>query len=133
VKGPGASLSQGRAVEAWAGRVTFGLNVKETTMPDHIRMILKHGLIGFGISVAFTAMILVFNIGNLWHLVTHTTEGPVAVAMLIIFGTVTFGSAQIGYMIMSMGEDEDDDQGGKRDALPVADPVAIPINAQGRS
>lgn len=102
-------------------------------MPDHIRMILKHGLIGFGISVSFTAMILAFNVGNLWHLVTNTAEGPVAVAMLVMFGTVTFGSAQIGYMIMSMGEDEDDGQGGKRDALPVVGSVAIPVEAQSRS
>jgi hypothetical protein len=104
--------------------------VKEGSMPEHIRMIIRHAFIGFGISVAFTVMILAFNVGNLWHLVTHTAEGPVAVLMLIVFGTITFGSAQIGYKIMTMGEDEDDGQGGKRDALPVADPVAIPIRAQ---
>lgn len=98
-------------------------------MPDHIKTILKHAFIGFGISVAFTAMLLVFNIGNLWHLVTHTTEGPVAVIMLVVFGTITFGSAQIGYMIMSLGEEDDDPSGGKRDALPLADPMAIPVRA----
>lgn len=96
-------------------------------MPDHIKMILFHALVGFGISVAFTVMILAFNIGNLWHLVTHTAEGPVAVAMLVVFGTITFGSAQIGYKIMSMGEEEDDQSGGKRDALPSVEPVAIPV------
>lgn len=101
-------------------------------MPDHIRMIIKHGFIGFGISVAFTTMILAFNVANLWHLVTHTAEGPIAVVMLVLFGTVTFGSAQIGYKIMSMGEEEDDDQGGKRDALPVADPVALPVEVENR-
>ncbi|WP_306044914.1 hypothetical protein [Nioella sp. MMSF_3534] len=96
-------------------------------MPDHIRMIIRHAFIGFGISVAFTVMILAFNVGNLWHLVTHTSEGPVAVLMLIVFGTITFGSAQIGYKIMSMGDEDDDQSGGKRDALPVADPVALPV------
>ncbi len=102
-------------------------------MPDHIRLIIKHAFVGLGISVAFTAMILYFNIGNLWHLVTHTAEGPIAVLMLIVFGTVTFGSAQIGYKIMSMGEEtDDDDLGGKRDALPVLDPVAIPVRAEAR-
>lgn len=103
--------------------------VKEDIMPDHIKMIIRHGFIGFGISAAFTAMILVFNVGNLWHLVTHTAEGPVAVLMLIVFGTITFGSAQIGYMIMSMGEEDEGPTGGKRDALPLADPVAIPVRA----
>jgi hypothetical protein len=28
---------------------------------------------------------------------------------------------------MSMGDEDDDQSGGKRDALPVADPVAIPV------
>lgn len=101
-------------------------------MPDHIRMIIKHGVIGFGISVAFTAMILAFNVGNLWHLVTHTAEGPIAVVMLVVFGTITFGSAQIGYKIMSMGEEDDGDKGGKRDALPVGDPVALQVEADSR-
>lgn len=101
-------------------------------MPDHIKMILKHAFIGFGISVAFTAMILAFNVGNLWHLVTHTAEGPIAVIMLVIFGTITFGSAQIGYKIMSLAEEEDNDRGGRSDALPVADPVTIPVAADTR-
>jgi len=102
-------------------------------MPDHIKMIIKHAFIGFGISVAFTVMILAFNVGNLWHLVTHTAEGPIAVLMLVVFGTITFGSAQIGYKIMSMGEESDDtDQGGKRDALPVLDAVAIPVRSDHR-
>lgn len=102
-------------------------------MPDHIRMILRHAAIGFGISVSFTAMILAFNVGNLWHLVTHTVEGPIAVLMLVVFGTITFGSAQIGYRIMLLGEENDsDDQGGKRDALPVMDPAAIPVRVDQR-
>ena len=53
---------------------------------------------------------------------------PVAVLMLLVFGTITFGSAQIGYKIMSLSEENDgNDQGGKRDALPVLDPNAVPV------
>jgi hypothetical protein len=96
-------------------------------MPDHIRFILWHAFIGFVISVAFTVLILALNVGNLWHLVTHTAEGPVAVLMLIVFGTITFGSAQIGYKIMSMGEEDEDDQGGKRDAVPMLDAIPVPV------
>lgn len=100
-------------------------------MPAHIRMILKHAAIGFGISVAFTAMILAFNVGNLWHLVTNTAEGPIAVIMLVVFGGITFGSAQIGYVIMTMKED-DTPPGGKRDAVPALDavPVPVPVHAE---
>jgi hypothetical protein len=47
-------------------------------------------------------------VANLWHLVTHTSEGPIAVLMLVLFCTITFGSVQIGYKIMSMGEEDDE-------------------------
>ena len=116
-----------RALEDVLQRANMIDKVKEDSMPDHIRLIIRHGFIGLGISVAFTAMILAFNVGNLWHLVTHTAEGPVAVLMLLVFGTITFGSAQIGYKIMSLSEENDgNDQGGKRDTLPVLDPAAVP-------
>ena len=98
-------------------------------MPDHIRFILKHAAIGFGISAGFAALLLWLNIGNLWHLVTNTSEGPIAVVMLVIFGGITFGSAQVGFKIMTMGEEEDDDDSGKRDALPVLDAVPVPVQS----
>ena len=101
-------------------------------MPAHIRLILKHAAIGFGISAAFTAMILYFNVGNLWHLVTNTAEGPIAVAMLVIFGGITFGSAQIGYVIMTMSNEDDAPTGGKRDTLQVPDALPVPVRAKDR-
>ncbi len=102
-------------------------------MNDHIRFILRHAAIGVGISFAFTGMILYFNVGNLWHLVTHTAEGPVAVLMLLVFGTITFGSAQIGYKIMTLREEDDEPKGGRRDALPVLDalPARVPTGDRG--
>ncbi len=96
-------------------------------MPAHIRFILTHAAVGFGISIAFTALLLWFNVANLWHLVTHTTEGPIAVIMLVVFGGITFGSAQIGYKIMTLSKDDDDQDGGKCDALPLVEPVPVRI------
>ncbi len=101
-------------------------------MPDHIRLILRHAFYGFLIACGFVGMLLYFNVANLWHLVTHTAEGPIAVLILIVFCTITFGSVQIGYKIMTMGEEDDDDKGGKRDALPLADPIPVPIRANAR-
>lgn len=100
-------------------------------MPDHIKLILRHALYGVFIALGFVAMLLYFNVANLWHLVTHTAEGPIAVLMLIVFCTITFGSVQIGFRIMTMG-DEHDDQGGKRDAIPARDAVVIPVPADDR-
>jgi hypothetical protein len=96
-------------------------------MPDHIKLILRHAFYGFLIAVAFVAGLLYFNVANLWHLVTHTAEGPIAVLMLVVFCTVTFGSVQIGYKIMTLGSEDDDDQGGRRDAAFTPDPLAVPV------
>ncbi|MEM7722928.1 MAG: hypothetical protein AAF376_11175 [Pseudomonadota bacterium] len=102
-------------------------------MPDHIKFILRHAFFGFLIALGFVAMLLAGNVANLWHLVTHTAEGPIALVMLVVFCTITFGSVQIGYQIMMMGEENDnDDQGGKRDDLPVREAVAIPVRADDR-
>ena len=95
-------------------------------MPDHIKFILRHAAFGFALSAAFIALLLAFNVLNLWHLVTNTTEGPIALAMMFVFCGITFGSAQIGYKIMTLSED-DDDAGGKRDAIALREPVAIPV------
>ena len=87
-------------------------------------------LVFWGVAViGTTGLILWFNVGNLWHLVTHTSEGPIAVIMLIVFGTITFGSAQIGYKIMTMKEEDEDDEGGKRDEVAVDLAEAIPFAA----
>ena len=56
------------------------------------------------------------------HLVTHTADGPIAVIMLVVFFTITFGAVQIGYQIMMLGDDhddDDDDHGGLRQPIPI--------------
>jgi hypothetical protein len=90
-------------------------------MPNHIAFILRHALIGFGLALVFVAMLLAFDVAGLWHLVTHTAEGPIAVVMLVVFFTITFGAVQIGYQIMMLGEDDDDDDdhGGRRVPIPI--------------
>ena len=48
-------------------------------MPDHIKFILRHAFVGFILALVFVAALLYLNVANLWHLVTHTAEGPIAV------------------------------------------------------
>lgn len=95
-------------------------------MPDHIKLILRHAAFGGVISVVFVALLLWFNVANLWHLVTHTAEGPLALGVLTILCWITFGSVQIGIRIMMMGND-DDQSGGKRAPEPVVESLAMPI------
>lgn len=99
-------------------------------MPDHIAFILRHAAIGFVLALVFVAMLLAFDVAGLRQLVTHTAEGPIAVLMLVVFFTITFGAVQIGYQIMMLGEDDDDDddQGGLRDRNFTRD--AIPVRVR---
>ncbi|RBI86772.1 hypothetical protein DRV85_04975 [Rhodosalinus halophilus] len=80
-------------------------------MPDLIRLYIRQVAIGFVISAAFVAMILWFNVANLWHLVTHDPAGPLAVGLLWMFNGIVFSGVQFGISIMRMAEKDDGDGG----------------------
>ncbi len=77
-------------------------------MPNHISFLLRHAAIGTGLAAVFVAMLLWANVANLWHLVTHTTEGALAVFLLWAFCAITFGSIQMGIRIMMLAERGED-------------------------
>lgn len=64
-------------------------------------------------SGVFVALLLYFNVANLWHLVTHTSGGAVAVIMLFMFNGVVFAGKQFSITIMRMARN-DNVGGGKR-------------------
>ena len=97
-------------------------------MPQHIKFLLRHAAFGAVIAAVFVALLLWGNVANLWHLVTHTSEGGFAVFLLWAFCTITFGSAQMGIRIMMLAEDEDQGSGGgTRSPQAVQDLHVIPI------
>ena len=104
-------------------------------MPKLVRLYIVQTAIGFVISAAFVAMILYFNVANLWHLVTHTSAGPLAVFLLWLFNGIVFSGVQFGISVFRMAEDTGGDAGGKRDAVP-AEPdfatVPVPVRAGDR-
>ncbi|MBN2905704.1 MAG: hypothetical protein JXJ18_03235 [Rhodobacteraceae bacterium] len=84
-------------------------------MPKLISLYIRHSIIGFALSGAFVAMLLYFNVANLWHLVSHDAAGWMAVGLLVLFNGIVFSGVQFGIAIMSMGRDEDDNsRGGRR-------------------
>jgi hypothetical protein len=102
-------------------------------MPDHIRFILRHAAFGFVLAFVFVGMLLAFDVAGLWHLVTHTAEGPIALAVLTVLCGITFGSAQVGFKIMTMGNDrDDDDERGKRDGVFTFDAIPVPVRTDDR-
>ncbi len=99
-------------------------------MPDHIKFILRHAAYGGVIAVVFVGTLLTLNVANLWHLVTHTAEGPLAAIVLTIFCWITFGSVQIGIRIMAMGDGGKG--GGTRSPERVKAPMPIPVRVKER-
>jgi hypothetical protein len=100
-------------------------------MPKLIRLYILQVLAGFGLSALFVALLLYFNVANLWHLVNATSGGYVAVVMLFMFNGIVFAGVQFSITIMRMARD-DGPGGGKKDALPVLEPALIPVPVERR-
>jgi hypothetical protein len=79
-------------------------------MPKLIRLYITNVLIGLAIAAAFVAMLLYFNLGNLWHLVTHSDQGVLAVGILWFANGIVFAGVQFAIAVMRLKED--DNQGG---------------------
>ncbi|TNF23112.1 MAG: hypothetical protein EP318_01885 [Rhodobacteraceae bacterium] len=107
--------------------------MQETGLPKLVRHYIKHVLIGFFASAVFVGMLLGFNIGNLWHLISTSPVGLLAVLMLWIFNGIVFAGVQFGISIMRMGDDDDEGPGGGLRA-PVTEyvPVRVPVTAPRR-
>ena len=93
-------------------------------MPHHVAFLLRHALIGTLVALAFTGMVLWFDIGHIRHLVLATEEGPLALAVFTVFMAITFASVQMGIRIMGLGEEEDDNPGNgpsghRHEAVPI--------------
>ncbi|MEJ6393996.1 hypothetical protein V8J82_12055 [Gymnodinialimonas sp. 2305UL16-5] len=102
-------------------------------MPNHIKFLLRHAAFGAVLAAAFVAMLLYANVANLWHLVTHTQEGVLATALLWVFCTITFGSAQMGIRIMMLADDDaDEGDRGNRPNAPQHATVPVPIHRPDR-
>lgn len=82
-------------------------------MPKLVRLYIQQVLTGFVLAAVLVALLLWFNVANLWHLVTHSDVGLVAVILLWLFHGIVFGAVQFAISIMRMAEpDHDDDDSG---------------------
>ncbi|MGR3548021.1 MAG: hypothetical protein ACU0CB_13100 [Roseovarius sp.] len=102
-------------------------------MPKLVRLYITQVAIGFGIAAAFVAMLLWFNVANLWHLVTHSDKGLLAVVVLWFANGIIFAGVQFAIAVMRMKDDDDDEpRGGHRQRMMVRDYVAIPVRVDDR-
>ncbi|SFN59742.1 hypothetical protein SAMN04487859_105208 [Roseovarius lutimaris] len=97
-------------------------------MPKLVRLYITQVAIGFGIAGAFVAMLLWFNVANLWHLVSHSDKGLLAVVILWLANGIVFAGVQFGIAVMRMKDDDDDEpRGGHRQRIMQQEYSVIPI------
>jgi len=103
-------------------------------MPKLIRLYITQAAIGFALAGVVVAMLLWFNIANLWHLVTHSDMGFLAVLVLWVSNGVVFGGVQFAISIMRMKDDDDDEpRGGPRRPVRVDTTQMIPVRVAAKA
>lgn len=99
----------------------------ETEMPKLVRLYIKNVIFGFGLSALFVTALLYSNVANLWHLISTSDMGWIAVVMLVFFNGVVFAGVQFAITIMRMEHEDDEPKGGKR--VPVATNIPARVEA----
>lgn len=95
-------------------------------MPELVRLYIRNVFVGLGLSVVFVGLLLWLNVANLWHLISTSDIGYIALALLIVFNTIVFSAVQFSIAIMRMAEKpDDDDKGGRRDAIATMQPIPL--------
>ena len=78
-------------------------------MPKIIRFYITHCLIGFAIAAFFVGGLLYYNVLNLWHLISTSDVGLMALVVFWVLNGIVFAGAQTGVAIMLLQDDEDDE------------------------
>ncbi|MCW1956572.1 hypothetical protein [uncultured Lentibacter sp.] len=102
-------------------------------MPKLIKLYIVNVAIGFALAGVFVGMLLWFNIANLWHLVSTSDKGLLAVVVLWVSNGVIFAGVQFGIAVMRMKDDDDDEpRGGNRapSHVHLAEPVLVRAHAK---
>ena len=68
-------------------------------MPRIFRLYLLSAVNGFGISLAFVAMVMVFNVANLRHLILTSDVGVIATVAFWILNGIVFSGVQFAWAL----------------------------------
>jgi hypothetical protein len=99
-------------------------------MPKLIRLYIVNVAIGFGIAAVFVGLLLWFDIANLWHLISTSDKGWIALLVLWISNGIIFAGVQFGIAVMRLKDDDDDDHhGGLGQHVMRREHATIPVRA----
>lgn len=98
-------------------------------MPKLISLYIRHVLIGFGLAAVFVAALLWFDVAHLWHLVSTSDIGFLAVFLLWFSNGIVFAGVQFGIAVTRMSDPEDGSGGRREPRKPMHQPVPVPIKA----
>ncbi len=100
-------------------------------MPALVRLYIRNVIAGFALSAVFVASLLWLNVANLWHLISTSPQGWIAVAMLFVFNGIVFAGVQFAIAIMRMEQKDDGDGRGRK--APVATTTPALVHAPARA
>ena len=98
-------------------------------MPELVKMYIRNVLIGFAVAAVFVGGLLWFNVANLWHLISTSDVGLLAVVVLWFAHGIVFAGVQFAWAVMAMAEDTNS---GPRRGTPVVDqfrPIRVEASA----
>ncbi len=99
-------------------------------MPKLVRLYIRNVLVGFGLSMIFVGMLLGFNVGNLWQLISTSPVGWIALGMLLFFNGAVFAGAQFAITVMRMEDPGDTPRGGRRVPVATNIPARVVVQAE---
>lgn len=101
-------------------------------MPKLVRFYITHCIIGFALGAAFVAALLWLNVANLWHLISTSDVGLMAVVVFWVLNGIVFAGAQTTVALLLMSE-SDDAGDTPRGNAPVTSQVPVPVRAEAKA
>ncbi len=80
-------------------------------MPRIARFYIMHCVIGFAAAAVFTGLIMWFNVANLWHLISGSDIGVMAIIVFWVLNGIVFAGVQFAVAVMLMADNGDRDDG----------------------
>ena len=89
-------------------------------LPPLLAYLGRHCLIGIAAGWSLLAGLIATDVGSLWSLLSRSGHWPEALALLVIFFAITFGSLAMGTAVMLLGsQDGDGEQRRRRRSRPA--------------